>query len=125
MQISLKNGVICVTIVFIVLYLFAGRSHQPMVHLCGCEAEGLTLVRLGLWPSSPKQPATAFTLDLMELCRAVQLEGHMSLQKFCMALDKQMDFLPKADGGYTKIYRALGKRNRFNLESILFFNSSI
>lgn len=69
-------------------FMYTGRHTY-----CGCEPECATLARYGLWPSSSKRPETAFTMQLMELCRAVQIEGQISLQKFCAALEGQQDFL--------------------------------
>jgi hypothetical protein len=85
---------------------FAGRHHTAAVTSCRCEAECATLVRLGLWPATPSSPVTGFTMALMELCRAVQVEGQLPLQKFCKALGQQMGLFPRPAGG-VDLYRAL------------------
>ncbi|XP_025108243.1 uncharacterized protein LOC112572667 [Pomacea canaliculata] len=85
-----------------------GRDHTIKMQFCECEPEAVTLVRNGLWPSTPKKPETAFCMKLMELCRMLQLEGQMSLQKFCNALQRRTTFLHSHSRDYRNLYKALG-----------------
>ncbi|XP_025107916.1 uncharacterized protein LOC112572443 isoform X2 [Pomacea canaliculata] len=85
-----------------------GRQHKVKSHFCQCEPEAVTLVRRGLWPATPKQPETAFTITLMELGRMLQLEGQLSLQKFCFALKRRTTFLPPHTTDCRNLYLALG-----------------
>ncbi|XP_025086793.1 uncharacterized protein LOC112559674 [Pomacea canaliculata] len=86
-----------------------GRDHIMKVQFCECEPEAVTLIRNGLWPATPKKPGTAFCMKVMELCRMLQLEGQMSLQKFCMASERRTTFLHSRSRDYRNMYKALGK----------------
>ncbi|XP_025097739.1 uncharacterized protein LOC112566028 [Pomacea canaliculata] len=55
-----------------------------------------------------EEAETAFCMKLMELCRMLQLEGQMSLQKFCNALERRTTFLHSHSRDYRNLYKALG-----------------
>ncbi|XP_025111668.1 uncharacterized protein LOC112574669 [Pomacea canaliculata] len=84
-----------------------GRPHTVAANFCSCESEAATLLRHGLWPATPSKPQTAFNIELMETCRVLQLEGHVSLQKFCNAASKRINFMPHLRNS-TNLYKALG-----------------
>jgi len=64
-----------------------GRQHDVLVMFCQCEPEPVTLVRLRLWPSSPKTPRVAFCMGLMEFQRLLFLEAQVSILSFCSTLE--------------------------------------
>ena len=66
--------------------LLIGRQHQKQVLFCDCENDGVTLIRLKLWPGSTTRPVLAFYFKLMELAEILLLECHVSLRKFCDAI---------------------------------------
>ena len=53
---------------------------------CDCENDGVTLIRLKLWPGSTTRPVLAFHFKLMELTEILLFECHVSLRKFCDAI---------------------------------------
>lgn len=56
------------------------------VTFCGCETEAETLVQLGFFLATPKQPQLVFILPLMEWMEALMLECQVSAQEFAAAL---------------------------------------
>ena len=69
------------------LYHFvAARVHLVLCTFCTCETEQATLIRLGLWPGSPRRPQTAISLALMRLMSMLQLECGVSVRGICSAI---------------------------------------
>lgn len=73
----------CVTIVDI-----KGRQHEAVVECCSCELPSVTLVRHGLWPSSPLKPNLAFRMDVMDFQQMLKMEAQVSVLAFCSALQQ-------------------------------------
>lgn len=63
-----------------------GRVHSSMVVFCGCEEEGVTLIRLGFWPATVCKPSTGFALDLMALLYNLTVECHISAKSFVQTM---------------------------------------
>lgn len=62
--------------------------HVVLCTFCACESEPATLIRLGLWPASPRRPTTAISLCLMRLISAVQLECGVSIRGLSAAVQE-------------------------------------
>ena len=73
-----------------------GLQHDEVIRFCKCEDEGTTLVRFGLWPSSPQQPRIAFQFSMLEMQRILQMEAHVPLHAFCKVLKQLNAFLPES-----------------------------
>ena len=54
---------------------------------CTCETEIETLLRVHLFPATPKQPHLAFTFRLMDWLEALVLECHVAVQDFVSAIE--------------------------------------
>ena len=65
------------------IFLFPGRQHDVDVGFCSCEAKIATLVRFGLWPTTPQNPKSATSFKLMQRARISYLEGAVPLKSFC------------------------------------------
>ena len=52
------------------------------------------MLRYNFWPLSLMNVKTAFTLQLMETLRTIQLEKGMSTSSFCQALKFRYEFTP-------------------------------
>ncbi len=52
---------------------------------CGYESEAETLLRLKLFPATPKQPRLVFTFSLLDWLEALMLECQVSAQDFVAA----------------------------------------
>lgn len=78
-----------------ILFVSLGRVILTKCTFCKCEDESevTALLRYGLWGCTAREPTTAFTLELMELCHSIQMEGQISLQKFCHSLESQVSFI--------------------------------
>ena len=74
-----------------------GRQHETNIVVCKCEPEAATLVRMRLWPSSPKKPTVVFLMDVLEWQRILFLEGQLSVQAFSAALQCLSDRMANED----------------------------
>nr|XP_054764646.1 uncharacterized protein LOC129271292 [Lytechinus pictus] len=63
-----------------------GHLHTALITYCSCEPPPVTLVRFGLWPCSPKMPATAVSMELMDIVYCMMMEGQISLKAVCQAI---------------------------------------
>ncbi|XP_064637736.1 uncharacterized protein LOC135493966 isoform X2 [Lineus longissimus] len=63
-----------------------GRHHTVVVKFCKCEEEPTTLIRLCLWPASPKNPKICFDFHLMEMLRVLYLQVPVPVFDFCESL---------------------------------------
>ena len=66
--------------------LCLGIMQNMQIDHCNCKSKAVTLVHLGFWPLSPNTPHTAISMDLMEMYRLLCMEGQISLQAFCSAV---------------------------------------
>ena len=70
----------------ITVFDLIGRQHQCNIKYCHCMSKVETLIQCGLWPSSPVNPESAVDLNLMEMCKFVQLEAYASLEGFSSSI---------------------------------------
>ncbi|KAI8514450.1 hypothetical protein Bbelb_070410 [Branchiostoma belcheri] len=63
-----------------------GRLQYVDVDVCWCESELATLLRLGLWASTPTKPQTAFSVSLLEWLCVFSMVGQVSVEAFCQAM---------------------------------------
>ncbi|XP_028407560.1 uncharacterized protein LOC114530178 isoform X2 [Dendronephthya gigantea] len=63
-----------------------GQQRLVKFKFCCHEPEAVTLMKYGLWPSSPKEPQAAFEKNLMELVKYIFLECRTSLKSICQAI---------------------------------------
>lgn len=57
------------------------------VQFCGCCPEFFQLLQFDLWGGTPTKPRTIFSIDLLELIHAVQMECQASLKSICEAFE--------------------------------------
>ena len=62
--------------------LFLGSYHSILMTYCPCETEVETLLRLHLFPATPKHPQLAFTFKFLDWLEALLLECHVSVHDF-------------------------------------------
>ena len=67
--------------------LLLGQKHVK-VKFCSCFEELDTLIRLKLFPATPKKPSLVFTFKLFDWLEAVILECHIAVGDFVTALHK-------------------------------------
>lgn len=60
--------------------------------ICPDEGVAVTMLQYGLWPATPCNPRTAFSLQLLELCVCMQLHGSLSVQAFANSI-QELDLL--------------------------------
>ena len=61
---------------------FLGSYHSILMTYCSCETEVETLLRLHLFPATPKHPQLAFTFKFLDWLEALLLECHVSVHDF-------------------------------------------
>ena len=72
---------------FSLFFVFStGFQVVASVQFCGCEPDFLRLLRFNLWGAKPTKPELAFTMDLMKLLHALNLECQVAVKDFCAAL---------------------------------------
>ncbi|XP_014669631.1 PREDICTED: uncharacterized protein LOC106810710 [Priapulus caudatus] len=84
-----------------------GRQHSVQLTVCSCNSAAVTMLRYGLWPSTPTNPQVAFTIELMELLRLLVLECQVSVKGFCEVLMLYGAEDPLANNDIRDIYRTL------------------
>lgn len=67
--------------------LYTGFQHEVFAAFCKCESEAVTLVRYNMWPATPQNPTLAIHHQLLEWLEALLLEGCISVDAFCRAID--------------------------------------
>ena len=68
-----------------------GFQHLVNTSFCSCEPEAVTLVRYGLWPATPTNPCLAFHQGLLIWMQALLLEGWISCDAFCRAVEYRIN----------------------------------
>ena len=63
-----------------------GHLCKFTVSFCECESEPSTLLKYGLWPATPSEPQTAFSISLLELFHNLSLECQVSVEGFSNTL---------------------------------------
>lgn len=53
---------------------------------CNCEPHAVTLRRYGLWPATPVEPLSAFTVGFLLWAEALLITGHVSVYTFVEAV---------------------------------------
>ena len=76
-----------------IYYLCTGCFQTLTITFCVCVSEAETLLQLGLFPATPKQPQLAFALPLLDWMEALMLECQVSAQDFVAALGVLTDAL--------------------------------
>ena len=69
------------------MLFFVGFQHSVNIWFCSCEPEAITLVRHELWPATPTNPSLAFHQQLLLWMEALLLEGWVSADAFCRAIE--------------------------------------
>ena len=67
--------------------IHVGCYHSISVSFCSCETEAETLMRVHLFPATPKQSQLAFSFELLDWLEALMLECQVSTKDFVAAID--------------------------------------
>ncbi|XP_070191714.1 uncharacterized protein [Littorina saxatilis] len=81
-----------VSTIDIVVFDAHGVSQDVRMDICPDEGVAVTMLQYGLWPATPCNPRTAFSLQLLELCVCMQLHGSLSVQAFANSI-QELDLL--------------------------------
>jgi hypothetical protein len=84
--------------------------HHVFVPFCACEAEAVTLVKFGFWPSSAENPRCGFSIELLKTFHFLNMECQVSVKGFIESLRWKNSH---SEGEVRKITR----RYKFNLLS--------
>ena len=68
-------------------FLPVGFQHLVKVQLCSCEPEAVTLFRLNMWPSTPKNPTLVFEIEFLVWLESLMLEAFVNADSFCRAVE--------------------------------------
>lgn len=70
---------------YMLLFTIAGASFEVEIEFCKCQSNFIQLIQFGLWGATPSKPTLAFSIELLELFHAIQMECQVSLKSICQA----------------------------------------